>query len=184
MKSKITFLDIEDIPRSSKVLYCFTPYESYDKRHKRNLVFKCGLSNGRFNNRLENYHTAYPFGVYILQVLELPSDITKPELLKAEKLLFKLLVEKDDSKTKPAKRLHSITRVQHKNEDGGRTEWFYGEEPRIQEVFEKLYDMYEVVHLKSYDFAAKIKDDAKKGNNQPKNIFVGENIVDLGINFI
>ena len=44
-------------------LYCFLPYERLDDEKK--AIFKCGMATQDFADRLENYHSYYPLGVYI-----------------------------------------------------------------------------------------------------------------------
>lgn len=177
---KITFLDQEDIPKDSKVLYAFTPFESTDA--DKNFTFKCGMSFGSFDSRLENYYTSIPFGVIPLQVLILPTTFTRDELKDAEKELFKLLAAPPSlaNKNTPAvKRLHSPTRVRKMNQDGGETEWFFGGEDRLEEVFVALYEKYIQITLKSYSFEDKIKQDYAKEKTDP-NTWVGETFIPLG----
>lgn len=161
---KQNFLDVEGISKKSKILYAITPYENLDAEKK--LVYKCGLSFERFANRLEQYYTSFPGDLIVLQVLVLPNDFSKTQLHAAETLLFKMLTSKG-GKTEPAVRIHNSTRVRKANSDGlGQTEWLYGTEDRLEEVFVALYEKYSDVHLKSFDLAQmeKEKSDEKKGN--------------------
>ena len=44
-------------------LYCFLPYERLDDEKK--AIFKCGMTTQDFVDRLENYHSYHPMGVYM-----------------------------------------------------------------------------------------------------------------------
>lgn len=146
---KQNFLDTEGISRNSKILYALTPYENKDDKGK--LVYKCGMSYAAFASRLEQYYTSFPGDLIVLQVLVLPKSFSKKELNAAESLLFKMLIQKGGN-TEPAKRIHNTTRVRKANADGlGQTEWLYGSEERLEEVFSALYEKYSEVHLKSFD---------------------------------
>ena len=51
-------------------LYCFMPHERLDKSNK--AVFKCGMTTQDFADRIENYHSFYPLGVYMCYCLTVP----------------------------------------------------------------------------------------------------------------
>ena len=53
-------------------LYCFFPYERLDESHKG--VFKCGRTSQDLSSRIENYHSYFPLGVYIVFFLQLKQD--------------------------------------------------------------------------------------------------------------
>jgi hypothetical protein len=169
---KQNFLDTEGISRNSKILYALTPYENVDKNKK--LVYKCGMSYAGFANRLEQYYTSFPGDLIVLQVLVLPKSFSKKELKDAESLLFKMMIAKAGS-TEPAKRIHNTTRVRKANAEGlGQTEWLYGSEERLEEVFVALYEKYSEVHLKSFDLEKMEKPEAGKGKS-----YEGRTNVDL-----
>ena len=44
-------------------LYRFLPYERLDDEKK--AILKCGMTTQDFADRLENYHSYYPMGVYM-----------------------------------------------------------------------------------------------------------------------
>ena len=119
-------------------LYCLFPYERLD-RHKKG-VFKIGLSTKPLNKRIENYHTYFPNGVYIMALLEnprLPLSLRnikkmtiKEQYLKIEKFIFNYVTENG------GERLYSSTRVKNQNsKKQGETEFVYCTEEIIQDAF-------------------------------------------------
>jgi hypothetical protein len=113
-------------------LYCYMPFENLDKSKK--AVFKIGLAID-FNHRLENYHTYFPLGVYMVAFLEKPPipmalrgkkiETMKSYYLKIEKFIFQYM------KSKGAKQIHATTR----SNLAGQTEWFYSDVAIIHESF-------------------------------------------------
>ena len=79
-------------------LYCFLPYENLDKHSK--AIFKIGVAMN-FRSRIEQYHTYFPNGVYMVAFLEEPpvpiktrskKNITKKELfIKIENFIMNYL---------------------------------------------------------------------------------------------
>ena len=66
---KITVLR-DELKIKGSGLYCYMPFERLDKNKK--AVFKIGLATNSFNQRLEQYHTYFPLGVYMCAFLENP----------------------------------------------------------------------------------------------------------------
>lgn len=56
-------------------LYCFLPYERLDGEKK--AVFKVGLTSQDISNRIEQNHSYYPTGVYMVFFLSLPNKSGK-----------------------------------------------------------------------------------------------------------
>jgi hypothetical protein len=118
-------------------LYCFLPYENLDKHSK--AIFKIGVAMN-FRSRIEQYHTYFPNGVYMVAFLEEPpvpiktrskKNITKKELfIKIENFIMNYLA------VNGAKRVYATTRIIRLNENKeGQTEWFYTNEDLIHEAF-------------------------------------------------
>jgi hypothetical protein len=137
--------------------YCITPYDTLDK--KGNTIFKVGKAMD-FKNRIEEYHTYFPNGVYNLAYLIEPKKIMKWDLDdvnewkemnkgkptgekeikfamkneyygRIERYIFKYLSQYE------AERIHATTRDRDKDEkERGVTEWFYCDEDIIHEAFQ------------------------------------------------
>lgn len=137
MSKKITVVR-DELELKGGGLYCFMPFERIDKKKK--AVFKIGLATN-FNSRLEQYHTYFPNGVYMVAFLENPplpkvlrskpkETPTKQHYLAIEKFIFNNVVENG------GKRLYSTTRVKNPNADKeGETEWVYTNEVIIHNAF-------------------------------------------------
>jgi hypothetical protein len=135
--------------------YCFMPYESVDDNNK--ALFKIGMTLD-FGNRLDDYHTYFPEGVYHVAFLIDPTiDIwdndkitewkknaeknkkSKADVLKAmksqkykeiEKYLFSYVSDDD------GRRLHSTVNVRGPDHNRkGSTEWFYTDIDLIHSAF-------------------------------------------------
>jgi hypothetical protein len=143
--------------------YCFMPYENVDDNDK--ALFKIGMTLD-FINRLDEYHTYFPEGVYHVAFLIDPEvqmwndekieewknnanlkRYTKKDVMKAmrtqqykeiEKFLFDHVSKND------GRRLHSTVNV--RNPDPitrkGATEWFYTDVGLIHEAFTKAEKMF------------------------------------------
>ena len=118
-------------------LYCFLPYSNLDKHHKS--ILKIGITLN-FRSRIEQYHTYFPNGVYMVAFLEEPTapiktrskkGMTKKELyLKIETFIMDYMMKKG------AKQVFATTRIIKLNENNkGQTEWFYTDENLIHEAF-------------------------------------------------
>ncbi len=127
-------------------LYCFLPFERIDKNKK--AVFKIGLATNSFNTRIEQYHTYFPNGVYMVAFLENPpvpkrlrsrpnETPKKQHYLAIEKFIFDNVVDNG------GKRLYSTTRTKNKNANNeGETEWVYTNEKIIHNAFNDAKDKY------------------------------------------
>ena len=128
-------------------LYAFLPYDNMNNNG--NALFKIGQATD-FRRRMENYHTYYPEGVYIKNLLETPTQESKKyykdmeghrtkQLNKRmyyneiEKFIFKDIIKMD------GKQLHATTRMKNAiNEKGiikGETEWFYTNPDTLDHAF-------------------------------------------------
>jgi hypothetical protein len=118
-------------------IYCYLPFEKLDIHKK--AVFKVGLAIN-FNKRVENYHTYFPLGVYMIAFLDEPpipitlrnKSITskKSHYLKIEKFIINHIVKNGGVI------IHSTTRVNNPNDDKeGATEWIYTNEETIHNAF-------------------------------------------------
>lgn len=109
-------------------LYCFLPFERLDKNKK--AVFKVGMTTQDQSSRIENYHSFFPMGVYIVFFLSYPRikrGQDKDELYRQmERQLIANLKE-----TK-AKMLIFPSRPNQ------RSEWFYTNYLDLQTSFRKV----------------------------------------------
>lgn len=127
-------------------LYCFLPYEKLDDNNK--AVFKVGMTTQDLANRIENYHSYYPMGVYIVfflafNIKKIPADlIKKKEQLKTEtekfkaieKDLFNLIVKNSGVRMKfPSRPSISWTFP---------SEWFYTDVNTLKLSFEEINKKY------------------------------------------
>lgn len=179
---KITVIDELDIKGSG--VYCFLPFEKLDKNKK--AVFKIGIATRSFKNRVEQYHTYLPKGVYMVAFLVNPSnrrlrskteDLTLKQLyLKIEKFIIKDIIENG------GKRIYTTTRVKNPNERlEGETEWVYTNEEIIHNAFRKAHEEFKgelkLFNLETYNPQSKklesINDIAKENENKKPN-YVGE----------
>ena len=76
-------------------LYCFLPYERLDDIKK--AIFKCGMTTQDFADRLENYHSYSPMGVYMCFFLS-PARMKRGQdkektIREMERLLFDCVEE-------------------------------------------------------------------------------------------
>jgi hypothetical protein len=119
-------------------LYAFLPFDNLDKNH--NAVFKIGLALN-LNKRVEQYHTYFPQGVYMIAFLEDPpipltlrhkkGPTRKEHYIKIEKFILKFIDNNG------GKRIHTTARVINPNvERKGETEWEYTNDDIIHKAFE------------------------------------------------
>ena len=122
-------------------IYCFLPYEELDKNKK--AVFKVGMTTQDFANRIENYHSDYPMGVYMVFFLsfkrtpyatDADKKIERDTFKLIEKNLFKLIVKNGGEMLKFPSR-------------PGRSwlfpsEWFYTNEKTLKISFEEIHKQY------------------------------------------
>jgi hypothetical protein len=123
-------------------LYCFLPYENLDKKGK--AIFKIGMTTQDFANRIENYHSYYPMGVYMVFFLSfskkrVSTDVDKKkEQLKLEKSrfesiekeLFELVVKNEGKRIKFPSRPSQSWMFP--------SEWFYTDIQTLQTSFEEI----------------------------------------------
>ena len=150
----------DELKIKSAGLYAFFPYERLDESHKG--VFKVGYTSRDLSSRIEQYHSYYPLGVYVLFFLEFPKfkrgegDIKQREM---ERFLFKSLKEEE------GKMLVFPSRPTQKSE------WFYCSFNQLKKAFLKVQEEYGGV-LNEYSLSA-LNAQYKK-NMKIKDKFVGE----------
>jgi hypothetical protein len=121
-------------------MYCIYPFENLDKNGKG--AFKIGMTVNSFQKRIDQYHTYFPQGVYIIAILENPPlntkllrskkkiDSLKSLYLRIEAFIIKNIIDKGGIL------IYSTARVLKKNEfNEGRTEYIYTDDLTIHEVF-------------------------------------------------
>ena len=141
-------------------LYAFFPYEHLDESHKG--VFKVGYTSRDLSSRLENYHSYFPLGVYVVEFLEFPKfkrGEGKEKQREMERFLFKSLKEEE------GKMLVFPSRPTQKSE------WFYCSFNQLKKAFLKVQEEYGGV-LNEYSLSA-LNAQYKK-NMKIKDKFVGE----------
>jgi len=113
-------------------IYCFLPFEKLDSKGK--AVFKIGMTNN-FYKRTEGYHTYFPLGMYLVAFIVNPTKNKNGYVRESsyyqsiERFIFGQLTELG------SKVIYSSTRVKHKIDDKGVTEWVYTDEKSINKVF-------------------------------------------------
>ena len=159
-KYKVIY-DLEDFPikKNEGGLYSILPYEKLDKHG--NALFKVGLADS-FASRFENYHTDYPLGFYIKNLLATPTkekENSKPKTtdggrpspaqrataLKSRDKMYYQKIEKSifaDIEKNNGKRLKTTTRIRHSDEYGGDSEWFYTNEKTLDHAFNHAFKIY------------------------------------------
>jgi hypothetical protein len=142
-------------------LYSFFPFEHLDESHKG--VFKCGRTSQDLSSRIENYHSYFPLGVYIVFFLQYPRiqrGLDKEALHREmEKELFENL------KGEGGKMLDFPSRPSKKSE------WFYCSFNQLRKAFLKTQDEYGGV-LSEYSLSS--LNSIYKKNMKNKDKFVGE----------
>ena len=145
----------DDIKIKDNCIYCILPFERLDE--KGNAVFKIGLTTD-IGNRIENYHSEFSLGVYLVSFLQF--DTKNRKLLgEAEKFIFKKIQDCGGIQIK------STTRVKG-------TEWYYTNDPTLHKVFreaKKIGGETEINNLKHINNIAK-QNEGKKQNNIYHNI--------------
>lgn len=147
-------------------LYCFLPYEKLDKSKK--AVFKCGMTTQDFANRLENYHSYYPMGVYMCYFLTVPrmkrGQDKETVIREMEKMLFSIIEEEG------GKRMVFPSRPTIKWDF--KSEWFYTTFNVLDTAFKKVSELYPGSKL--IDFDDSEFDDNYKNNMKSKHKYVAE----------
>ena len=70
MSRKYTVIE-DELNIKGTGLYCIMPFEYLDENNK--ALFKIGLTTRSFKDRMENYHTSFPLGVYLVAFLKAPT---------------------------------------------------------------------------------------------------------------
>ena len=120
-------------------IYCFLPYATLDKHGK--AVFKIGMTTRDFADRIEDYHTYYPMGVYMVFMLTYEKMRGFSRLSAAEKKTKKKVLEEAV--------MHAVAedfggkRMQFHSRPGRtgvapRSEWVYASYEQIEQAFEKI----------------------------------------------
>ena len=147
-------------------LYCFLPYERLDKSKK--AVFKCGMTTQDYANRLENYHSYYPMGVYMCYFLTAPrmkrGQDKETVIREMEKMLFAIIEEEG------GKRMKFPSRPTMKWDF--KSEWFYTTFSILDSAFKKVSNLYPGSKL--IDFDDSEFDDNYKNNMKSKHKYVAE----------
>lgn len=148
-------------------LYCFLPYERLDDEKK--TIFKCGMTTQDFADRLENYHSHYPMGVYLCFFLS-PARMKRGQdkektIREMERLLFDCVEEVGD------KRMKFPTRPSSKWDFS--SEWFYTSFSELSDAFEKVHDAYPGSILQQFNICTTINKNYKK-NIKAKDKYVAE----------
>ena len=148
MSRKQTIVD--DLQLNHPGVYCVFPYERKDKHG--NAVFKIGITTTSFRSRIEQYHSTFPQGVYIVAFL------SEPKLPHGQtKKVWYMHIENwviSEMERLGADVIHSSTRIAHPNDEGlGRTEFVYTSESVVKSVFRNAKTRFEGdLHL--YSLAA------------------------------
>ena len=167
-------------------IYCYMPFYNLDEDGY--AIFKVGMSLD-FEKRTEHYHTYFPNGVWVIDLLQNPpiprqtrtqkseekvsgKDTEKKHYLAIEEYIFKHL------ESLGAIRIHSTARVRHKNaKNEGQTEWFYCNVDIIHKAFEMAHKKYDGT-LHQYQINKKLLGDYTKKQLKNPNHYIGELIFD------
>jgi hypothetical protein len=120
-------------------IYCFLPYEQLDKQKK--AVFKIGMTSRDFTDRIEEYHTYYPLGVYMCLFLTfqgmkpVPKKDQRKHFEKIEQDVFNAIQKHN------GKRLKFPSRP-GKKWDYNNAEWVYASYDQIRQAFEDVQEEY------------------------------------------
>ena len=125
-------LEREEISGSG--IYCFFPFDQLDKNGCG--VFKIGMTT-HFDNRIKNYHTYLPKGVYYKCFLKNPSKKkngmdTASYYITIEKEIF------EDVKSLGGQ----VITMDIRKHNYGETEWIYASERMIEDAFTIAYGKY------------------------------------------
>jgi Meiotically up-regulated gene 113 len=122
-------------------LYCFLPFERLTKK---NAVFKVGMTSQSLNKRLEQYHSAFPLGVYIVFYLSYPRIKRGQDKDKLYRDMERKLIS--NLKETKAKMLIFPSRPNQ------RSEWFYTNFNDLQTAFRQVQAEYGgILHEYSLD---------------------------------
>ena len=190
MKDKVIY-DLIDFPvkKNEGGLYSILPYERLNRGKG---LFKVGLADN-FDKRFENYHTDYPIGFYIKNLLASPTKHKEdfkthpfhaglhpsPEekavakkstnikyLKHMEKFVFK------EIKDHGGKQLRTTTRVRDANLNGGVSEWFYTNEKTLDNAFKEAKEKFGGKNLENHlKNINEIADENQKKSNYKAEIY-------------
>ena len=165
MKEKVVY-DLTDFPvkKNEGGVYSILPYE---RLNRGKALFKVGLADS-FEHRFENYHTDYPIGFYIKNLLASPnkhkeefkihpllrpSPEEKAVAKKASNIKYLKHVEKfvfNEIKEHGGKQLRTTTRVRDADKNGGVSEWFYTNEKTLDNAFEQAKEKFGGKNLENH----------------------------------
>lgn len=119
---------------SGSGIYAFFPFDGLD--NKKMGVFKIGMS-GNFDNRIRNYHTYLPGGVYYKCFLKNPSRKKEGQniqnyYVRIEKEIFSNIVLNGGK----------VINMNIRRKNQGDTEWIYASEKMIEDAFDDAYIKY------------------------------------------
>jgi hypothetical protein len=109
-------------------LYCLLPFERLDNKKK--AIFKVGRTSQDVASRIENYHSYYPLGLYVVCFLAYPEVNEGEDEMKVHREMEKKLItylKETDAKmmifpSRPSKR----------------SEWFYTDYNDLQTAFRRV----------------------------------------------
>ena len=143
-------------------LYCFLPYERLDDKKK---AIKCGMTTQDFADRIENYHSYYPMGVYMCFFLS-PARMKRGQdkertIREMERLLFDCVEEVGGKRMKSPSSIWDFS-----------SEWFYTSFSELTVAFEKVHEAYPGSILQQFS-SSQINKNYKK-NMKAKNKYVAQ----------
>ena len=120
-------------------IYCFLPYETLDKDKK--AVFKIGMTSRDFADRIEEYHTYYPLGVYMCFFLTFQrvEPMSKSDRRKHYEAIEEAVF--DAVSARRGKRLKFPSRPGRKW-DYDHSEWVYASYEQIRSAFDNVRQTY------------------------------------------
>ena len=113
-------------------LYCLLPFERLDSKKK--AIFKVGMTSQDLAIRIENYHTYFPLGLYVVMFLAYPRLKQGQDRNKLYRDMEKKLIA--NLKLTDAKMLVFPSRPSK------RSEWFYTNYDDLQTAFRQVQTEY------------------------------------------
>lgn len=157
-------------------IYAVMPFSKLDKN--KNAVFKIGSATN-FRKRIEEYHTYFPVGIYLVAFLKSPpvprplrsnpkETPTKSHHFRIEQFIY------DDIQKNGGIPISSTTRIQNMNASKeGKTEWIYTNDTTIHEAFLKAKQKFggdvELYYLDGIDDQGKKTSINQAANKREKN---------------
>ncbi len=191
--------EVEFLRPTDAGIYCVNPFYNTnqfnkvsDEKEEDVGVYKVGLASTSFNNRMQQYHTYFPAGVYYICLLSIkpkkPFPKTKEPLEANIKTFLKFL---GDVETWIVNRLQEQNVIIIKNNmrvrNEGNTEWVYGGRELIQSVFIEAKDYFSKsknVNAQLYTYTLR-EENAKQNNKaiikkmKTKDTFIAKLYFDL-----